>query len=277
MDGEMSDIVPIDRAELERIRDEIASSLEPGRQRRFKKLFSAALGGIPWIGGLMSGLASLKDAERQAEVNELQRQWLETHAEKLMDLAQVLAEITDRLNDFGDEVQERIESEEYLEIVRTAFRAWNRADTQEKRDLLRKLLSNAGATNITSDDLVRMFIEWIDRYNEIHFKVIRVVYQFPGSSRAEIWDDVHGVEVREDSAEADLFKLLIRDLSTGGVMRQVRQKDDAGRFLRKRTRSRQVSPYTVSAFDGDKPYVLTALGEQFVHYVMDEVVPRIDG
>ena len=159
--------------------------------------------------------------------------------------------------------------------MRSAFRAWDRADTQEKKDLLRKLLSNAGASNLTGDDLVRMFIEWIDRYNEVHFKVIRVIYQFPGSSRAEIWDDVHGTEVREDSAEADLFKLLVRDLSMGGVIRQVRQTDDAGRFLRKRTRTRQISPYTVSAFDGEKPYVLTALGEKFVHYVMNEVVPRV--
>ena len=273
----MSDIVPFDRSELEGIRDELAKSLEPEKQRRFKKLFSAALGGIPWVGGLMSGIASIKDVEKQAEVNELQRRWLETHTGKLMELGQMLADITQRLDEFGEEVQERIESEEYLAIVRTAFRAWDRADTQEKKDLLRKLLSRAGATNLTGDDLVRMFIEWIDRYNEVHFKVIRVIYEFPGSSRAEIWDDIHGVEVREDSTEADLFKLLIRDLSMGGVLRQVRQTDNAGRFLRKRTRTRQLSPYTVSAFDGDKPYVLTSLGAQFVHYVMDEVVPRIEG
>lgn len=273
----MSDIVPFDREELERIRNELAKSVEPEKKRRFKKLFAAALGGIPWVGGLMSGVVSLKDVERQVEVNELQQRWLETHAQKLMELGQVLVELTERLDEFGQKVQERIESEEYLAIVRTAFRAWDRADTQEKKDLLRKLLSNAGATNITGDDLVRMFIEWIDRYNEIHFKVIRVIYQFPSSSRAEIWDDIHGVEVREDSAEADLFKLLIRDLSMGGVIRQVRKTDDDGRFLRKRTRTRQLSAYTVSAFDGDKPYVLTSLGEQFVHYVMDEVVPRIEG
>jgi len=273
----MTDVIPLDRSELERIREELASQVEPGKRRRFKKLFAAALGGIPWVGGLMSGIASLKDVERDARMNEIQRRWLEAHAEKLMGLSQVLADITDRLDEFGEEVQERIESDEYLSIVRTAFRAWDRADTEEKRDLLRKLLSNAGATNLTGDDLVRMFIEWIDKYNEVHFKVIRVIYQFPRSSRAEIWDDVYGVEVREDSAEADLFKLLVRDLSTGGLIRQIRQTDHSGRFLRKRTRTKSLSPYTVSAFDGDKPYVLTTLGEQFVHYVMDEVVPRIEG
>jgi hypothetical protein len=30
-----------------------------------------------------------------------------------------------------------------------------------------------------------------------------------------------------------------------------------------------------SAFDNDEPYELTELGKYFVHYTMDEVVPRI--
>lgn len=32
-----------------------------------------------------------------------------------------------------------------------------------------------------------------------------------------------------------------------------------------------------SSFEDTKPYVLTALGQQFVHYTMNEVVPRIGG
>jgi hypothetical protein len=32
---------------------------------------------------------------------------------------------------------------------------------------------------------------------------------------------------------------------------------------------------TESAFEDTKPYVLTELGRQFVHYTMNEVVPRI--
>ena len=31
-----------------------------------------------------------------------------------------------------------------------------------------------------------------------------------------------------------------------------------------------------SAFEETKPYVLTGLGEQFVHYTMNEVVKRIE-
>lgn len=39
----------------------------------------------------------------------------------------------------------------------------------------------------------------------------------------------------------------------------------------------QPSPYLKSAFDNTEPYVLTELGEQFVHYVMDDLVPRVAG
>lgn len=83
---------------------------------------------------------------------------------------------------------------------------------------------------------------------------------------------------REDSAEADLYKRLIRDLSTGGVIRQSREIDSNGRFYTKSTkgRSRTRSIYVKSAFDDVDPYELTELGTQFVHYTMSDVVPRID-
>jgi hypothetical protein len=32
-----------------------------------------------------------------------------------------------------------------------------------------------------------------------------------------------------------------------------------------------------SAFEDTKPYVLTGLGEQFVHYVLDEAAHRMGG
>lgn len=59
---------------------------------------------------------------------------------------------------------------------------------------------------------------------------------FPPPLRAhyDIWVAVYGVPVpRDDSAEADLFRMLIRDLSIGGVIRQPRESDYGGRFLKK--------------------------------------------
>src|SRR4051812_8279820 len=117
-------------------------------------------------------------------------------------------QIVDRLDSFGEEIRQRIEGEEYLALVRRAFRTWDQADTQEKRVLVKNLLMNAGGTSLCPDDLIRLFIQWIDYYHEAHFAVIRTIFRAPGSTRANIWSDLHAQEVREDSSEADLFKLL---------------------------------------------------------------------
>ena len=78
-----------------------------------------------------------------------------------------------------------------------------------------------------------------------------------------MWDSVHGESVREDSAEADLFKLLIRDLSTGGVIRQHRDTTADGQFVRRqpvRTPRGHASRTMKSAFDDKEQYELTELG-----------------
>src|SRR5262249_44812299 len=140
----------------------------------------------------------------------------------------------------------------------------------------RNLLTNAAAHKICSDDIVRMFIQWIDSYSELHFAVIKHIYKNPGCTRMEIWDGVYGRPVREDSAEADLFKLLIHDLSTGHVVRQHREKDYYGNWLKTSSRRRSAPSRTMtSAFDDDKEYELTELGAQFVRYTMEGVMPRI--
>ncbi len=96
--------------------------------------------------------------------------------------------------------------------------------------MLRKLITNAGGLEMAQDDLVRMFLDWIDMYHEFHFSVIGEVYKRPRITRREIWTNLRGEVPRDDSEEADLFRLLIRDLSTGGVIRQERAKRPPGAF-----------------------------------------------
>ena len=81
------------------------------------------------------------------------------------------------------------------------------------------------------------------------------------------------------SYEADLFKYLIRDLSTGGVIRQQRETDAYGNFVRKESSGRrQHAGNTMkSAFDDNEPYILTDLEAKFVHYVMEDVAPQLNG
>ncbi len=85
------------------------------------RLVAAALGSIPWIGGLIAASASFTAETEQQKLNELQRLWLEHHREKIKQLSNTLADIFIRLDNFGDEVQQRIESPEYLALVGAGF------------------------------------------------------------------------------------------------------------------------------------------------------------
>jgi len=263
---------------IDYIRSEISQTTTSVKQRAFEKFALAALGSIPWVGGFISAAASLKVEEKKVKSNNMQIRWLEEHTNKIHRLVQALNEIGSRFETLGEQIEERIQNEEYLDLVRKAFRVWDNADTEQKRHYAANIVTNSSGTRLCSDDVVRLFIDWLDKYHESHFSVIKKIYESPGVTRYDIWNEIYGEFPREDSAEADLFKLLIRDLSTGGVIRQARDTTEDGRFLRKQSsRSKGHAPITMeSAFENTKPYVLTELGKQFVHYSMSEIVQRIE-
>lgn len=260
------------------IHRDIGKVMPTPRKRFFEKFVLAALGSIPWVGGFISTMASLKTESGDVRADEMRTQWLNEHQKKIERLSVTLNDISDRFEKLGDQVEERVQSEEYLDLVRRAFRTWDQADTDEKRTCVANLVANASGTRLCSDDVVRLFIDWLNLYHEAHFAVIREIYRNPGVTRYDIWMEIYGDTPREDSAEADLYRLLIRDLSTGGVIRQERKTTVEGRFLRQHPRRSRgtVSSTLESAFEETKPYVLTALGQQFVHYSMTEAVRRIE-
>lgn len=270
---------PITLEGIEVAGNALAEKLGSGRKRKYARFLIAALSGIPWIGGVITASTGLSAELEQGQVNELHRLWLAEHQQKARELIGALSDIFTRLENFGHEIDQRIESPEYLSVVKRCFRSWDEADTQDKKQMLKKLVTNAGAIKLCSDDLVRLFIAWIDQYHETHFLVIKEIYRHPGITRAGIWDSIHGSRPRQDSAEADLFRYLVRDLSTGGVIRQERETDGMGNFYKRETGGHRgtSSRLMESSFEETKPYVLTALGKQFVHYVMEDVVPQIGG
>ena len=240
------------------------------------RFYLAVLGVLPWIGVLITAAIGRWGEADQERVNDVHRYWLEEHNARLRELEETTAKIVSAATASGELGQRRLNDENYLSLVRLGFRTWDRSETRDKRELVRKILSNAACDSLCTDDFVRRFIEWIDEYNEYHFKIVRRLYRFPGSTRRDIWQELYGVPVREDSAEADLFRMLIRDLSTGGVIRQERETTSDGDFLRRRpARTRRSGMTTKSTFDDADPYVLTELGKDFVHYALNEVVPRL--
>ena len=265
---------------VENIKTELMKYSPRTKGRIIEKVILAALGSIPWVGALLSTVATFKTDEGMIKTTTLHTKWLEEHEEKFKKLLITLAEIDERFASIGEQIEERINNENYLALVRKAFKVWDDSDTDEKKKYVSMLLSNSAGTKLCSDDVIRLFIDWLRLYHELHFAVIRSIYKTPGITRYEIWIELRDENLpREDSPEADLYKYIIRELSTGGVIRQARNTTEDGRFLKARTikRSPRGTNNTMeSAFEDIKQYVLTELGKQFVHYTMTDMVKRIE-
>lgn len=240
---------------------------------------NAAGGAIPFAGGVLSAISGAWSESEQERVNSFFHHWLEMMKAELTEKQQTVIEIMQRLDMHAQEIADRVSSKEYQSLLRKGFRDWAGAESNEKRVLIRNLLSNAAAATIASDDIVRLFLEWVKKYSELHFAVISKIFNHAGITREQVWAALGKAAVREDSADADLFKLLFRDLSTGGIIRQHKEVDYQGNFLKKQPARKSTAfpgqQPTKSAFDDQDSYELTQLGSQFVHYAMTDLPIKI--
>lgn len=239
---------------------------------------NAAGGLVPFVGGFLAAAAGAWSERDQDKVNRFFEHWIRMIEDEIQEKEKTVAEIMARLDLQDEKISVRLESPEYQSLIRKTFREWSGAESEDKRVLIRNILANAASTTLVSDDVVRLFLDWINNYSELHFKVIGAIYNSNGITRTGIWHKLGKAPVREDSSEADLYKLLMRDLSMGSVIRQHRETDYYGNFIKK-TRSKgrgDTSSTMKSAFDDVEEYELTALGQQFVHYAMTEIPPKIE-
>ncbi len=138
------------------VRAELAKTQTSKGRRIGEKFFLAALGAIPWVGGFIAAAASIPKDEADAKADDLRTKWLEEHQRKLDQLRQTLDSIRERFNSLGPDIEERIQSPEYLALVRQAFRVWDEAETEDKRQFVANVVSNSAGTRICSDDVVRL-------------------------------------------------------------------------------------------------------------------------
>ena len=267
-------------------RQALIEILGGGKNKKYVRFAMAAIGSIPWFGPLLNAMGNLSGAlsglsaeAEQDRINMLLALWIEEHRKKIEILFKTLEDIFSRFENFGEEIQARIESPEYLTLVRRAFTSWDQADTEEKRQMYKRLIINAGATALCEDDLVRLFISWIDSYHEAHFKVIREFFNNPdGITRGQVWDNINKTtRPTDDSSKAGLYSYLTHQLNLGGIISLEKVVTESGRILKKQTPKTSSSPsrYRESPFEDTKPYYLTELGKEFVHYVMKDAAKQI--
>ena len=87
----------------------LLEKMSGGRRRKYGRFVLAALSSIPWIGGVISAIASFSAENDQEGINELQKVWMQGHEQKMRELADTLTDIFSRLDSFGEDIQERID------------------------------------------------------------------------------------------------------------------------------------------------------------------------
>jgi hypothetical protein len=276
----MADNEIIEVSKIERIDSSNSLDLPESEKGTYTRFAIAALGSVPWIGGMIAGGAALHAEKEQGRINKNIELWLKEHEDKLHALYSALSSIAQGIDKLGEDAKQRIQEEDYLNLVKKGFRVWDKAETNDKKELVQFLLKNAAGTSVSDDDIVRLFIDWIDKYHEAHFGIIRAIYKNPGISLRGIWNEIGNIEIpRENSSSADLYRMLIHDLSTGRVIRQKREVNSLGQFMKKSRKGVKAPASDVmkSSFDNTDHYELSELGQEFVHYVLQDVVSRVSG
>jgi hypothetical protein len=146
---------------------------------------NAVSGALPLVGGLLSAGASAWSEREQARINDFLKHL--AVAAEMKEKTQTILELTARIDMQDEKTAERIRSEEYQSLLRKAFRDWAGTESEEKRILVRNLLSNAASSTLASDDVVKLFLQWIKDYSELHFAIVGAIYNDAGITRGGVW------------------------------------------------------------------------------------------
>ncbi|MDR0484009.1 MAG: hypothetical protein LBH40_01845 [Alphaproteobacteria bacterium] len=237
---------------------------------------------IPYGGGFFSALAGHLGEKEQDKINDFLNFQIQMLKDEWKEKEFTFAEITQRLDWQDDIISHKVSSEEFQSLCKKAFRDWGAIGSEDKRKYVRNVLVNSASDNQTGYEIVKLFLDWIQKYSDLHFNIMKIIYNKDGITRYDIWKDLYpNINIpREDSQEADLYKLIIRDLSTGGIIRQYKEVNYRGEFIKNGPTGSKIpngnSSTMKSAFDNEENYVLTKLGQDFIHFATNEITPKLD-
>jgi hypothetical protein len=147
---------------------------EPPKASRCGQYTRGALqavgGAVPFAGGLLSAIAGAWSENEQVKVNQFIESWLRMLQDELREKEKTVVEIMARLDLNNEKIAERVESKEFQSLVKKTFREWAGAESEDKRTLIRNILANTAASTLTSDDVIRMFVDWVRMFSVLHFR-----------------------------------------------------------------------------------------------------------
>lgn len=150
-------------------------SPESGNFGKYSRGALQAIGGtIPFASGVFSAIAGAWAEKDQEKVNRFLKHWVEMLKDELKEKETTILEILRRLDLQDKAIAERVESKEYQSLIKKTFREWGGVESEEKRIYIRNILANAAACTVSSDDVVRMYIDWINKYSEMHFQLLQL-------------------------------------------------------------------------------------------------------
>src|SRR3990167_2543291 len=105
----------------ENIQNELEKSLSAGPNGVIRFVLQC-LGGIPTAGGIFGASAGAWSEYEQSRFNKMFNAWLKLQQDEIREIAKTLMEVMSRLDAASSEIQERLESPEYLGIIKKCFR-----------------------------------------------------------------------------------------------------------------------------------------------------------
>ena len=153
-------------------------------------------------GGFIAAGMSIQNDQSQMETNQLHAACIKEVADTTAELKTTIAQILDSIKASDEEFAAKVEDPNYVALVRKAFTGWSRGQTQEKREIIRRLLSRAADMPNPDYSMFSLFFDWVSRYNELHFLLIRSLKEQGKATKFQIWKGMGGLRVRDDSADA---------------------------------------------------------------------------
>ena len=126
--GEESDF------EKNKLKEELDSALAGGAGPKIARFALACLSGaIPIAGGVIGAAGGAWSEAEQDQFNKIFAAWLKLQEDEIKEIGQTLFEVFARIDQSDQKVRTRLESKEYLALLKKCFRDWSAAESEEMR------------------------------------------------------------------------------------------------------------------------------------------------